>query len=105
MRGVACRIGWLQACTAVQQTPQRLPLRCPASWCGRAGSCCCCCASLLGSRCPSAKPKPWLTFAAGAGVYFTTMITQGVSYRYGSYWRANAAPVSREAGQRAPLQV
>ena len=33
---------------------------------------------------------------SGAGVYFTTMITQGVSYRYGNHWRANAAPVSRE---------
>jgi hypothetical protein len=31
---------------------------------------------------------------AGAGVYFTTMITQGVSYRYGNHWRACAAPVS-----------
>ncbi|PRW44907.1 fibronectin isoform X1 [Chlorella sorokiniana] len=31
---------------------------------------------------------------AGAGVYFTTMITEGVSYRFGNHWRACAAPVS-----------
>jgi len=29
-------------------------------------------------------------------VYFTTMITEGVSYRFGNHWRACAAPVSRE---------
>ena len=43
----------------------------------------------------------------GAGVYFTTMITQGVSYRYGNHWRACAAPVSRAfvggAGRMAVL--
>lgn len=32
---------------------------------------------------------------AGASVYFTTDITEGVSYRTGNHWRASAAPVSR----------
>ncbi|PRW45179.1 lactation elevated 1 [Chlorella sorokiniana] len=38
---------------------------------------------------------------AGAGVYFTTMITQGVSYRYGNHWRACAAPVSPTVAKSA----
>ena len=39
-------------------------------------------------------------------MYFTTMITQGVSYRYGNHWRACAAPVSRGfvAGRMAVVQ-
>ncbi len=28
-------------------------------------------------------------------MYFTTMITEGVSYRFGNHWRTSAAPVSR----------
>ncbi|PRW20326.1 heat shock 90C isoform B [Chlorella sorokiniana] len=38
---------------------------------------------------------------AGAGVYFTTMITEGVSYRFGNYWRACAAPVSPTVAKSA----
>ncbi len=32
-------------------------------------------------------------------MYFTTLITEGVSYRYGNYWRASAAAISGEPGR------
>ena len=67
-----------------------LPHAVAAAWC----DCCCC------------RPLPthagvFACILAGAGVYFTTMITQGVSYRNGNHWRACAAPVSRELVRQA----
>ncbi|PRW60709.1 tRNA pseudouridine synthase mitochondrial-like [Chlorella sorokiniana] len=38
---------------------------------------------------------------AGTGVYITTMITEGVSYRFRNHWRACAAPVSPTVAKSA----
>ncbi|KAI7845333.1 hypothetical protein COHA_001174 [Chlorella ohadii] len=63
--------------------------------------------SMIGERQADAYKAAILKqLPAGAGVYFTTMITEGVSYRYGSYWRASAAAasptVAKTAGSSSP---
>ncbi len=64
------------------------------TWLGWAGGLQQCIAGQL-RRCNIVQlASPRCSFA-GAGVYFTTMITEGVSYRFGNHWRACAAPVLR----------